>query len=339
MRTNKFANGSFLILLSLSMATSFIVISLLTKAFPLFTAKALYFCQQLISNTLFQIPHSLPNTLLLSLGMALLLGIASFLIQLGRTHLLVQRLLKKRINMPRKVEKIMIPLGLKDKVFLIEDNNLFSFCFGSFSPRIIITAALVSNLDKKELEAVFLHEKAHLQAFDPFKILLGKTFASMFFFLPIFSQLNKNMNATNEILADRFAVSYQQGTLYLRGALRKILSTPQVNLVTVPAISNSDYLEIRITRLVNPEVKHQSRISTLNILTSLSFFVLSWFLLQTPVNAFHMDSDMQPSNESSYYLCSTDNACAQECHHNAQTSTISNPQELFSSSSTQRKGF
>lgn len=55
-------------------------------------------------------------------------------------------------------------------------------------------------------------------------------------------------------------------------------------------------------------------------------WLLSWFLLQTPVNAFHTET----SHEASYFLCSADNACRQECNHNAQTSAVSSPNELFS---------
>ena len=305
MKINKY-NGSFLLLISLSLITGFIALALLTKTFPLFAAKKLYFCQQFASNTLFQIPHTLPNTLAIALGTAILLGASSFFIQLWKTQRLVKGLLIKHVAISKKTENMIVLLGLKNSVHLVEDTNLFSFCTGILSPSIIITTGLVSSLNDKELEAVFLHEKAHLQNHDPLKIILGKTISCVFFFLPIFSELNKNIAATNELLADRFAIKSQQDTAFLRGALKKILMEPQITFATVPAISNPDYLEIRIRRLVNPSVKYYIGVSWISFFSTAIFLFISLFLLQTPAYAFHMEHTTEPS----YVMCSSDNASA-----------------------------
>ena len=329
MRTHRL-NGSFLFLILLSLVTGFITLALFVKTLPLIASKALYFCQQFVSNTLFQIPHTLPNALVITLGTAILLGVLSFFIQLWKTQRLVKGLLIKHVTISKKTESMIVSLGLKNRVHLVKDTNVFSFCSGILSPSIIITTGLVSSLNDKELEAVFLHEKAHLQSHDPLKIILGKTISWVFFFLPIFSELNKNIVATNELLADRFVINSQQGTMYLRGALRKILITPQVTLATVPAIANPDYLEMRIHRLINPAAHYNNfGVSLRSILISVAFFVTSLFLLQTPVSAFSMEH----SKETSYFVCSSENSCSEQCEHNAQTSTISSPAHLFSSQS------
>lgn len=325
MRINRF-NGSFLSLVFLSIVTIFITLALFTKTLPILAAKTLYFCQQFISNTLFQIPHTIPNTLVLTLGIAVTLSTISFFIQLLKTQKLVKGLLLKRITITKRVEKVLTPLGLENKVYLIEDPNLFSFCFGIISPYIIITTGLVSSLADKELEAVLLHEQAHLQSRDPLKILFGKTISWMFFFLPIFRELNSNVNTTNEILADRFVITSQGNSSFLKSTLKKILTKPQIRFATVPAISNPDSLEIRIHRIVNPKVKGNFGVSIISILTSIVFFAASLLFLQVPVNAFQMEKESMPS----YFMCSSDNACRQECNHNAQTSTVSSPEDLFS---------
>ncbi len=316
-------NRSFLTLILFSLIAGFITFALFAKTLPLIASKTLYFCQQFISNTLLQIPKSFPNTIVFALGTALLVGTLSFLVQLWKTQKLVKGLLAKQVKMPRKVKSILVPLGLSNKVYVIKDENLFSFCFGILSPHIIITANLVNRLSNKELEAVFLHEQAHIQSHDPLKILFGKTMASTFFFLPIFSELNNTMNADNEILADKFVINAQQDTSYLRMALKKILSCQtQARFATVPAISNPDHLEARIYQLIHPTLPLGFGISLKSILTSLAFIVISWFFLQTPVSAFQMESHPETTTESSYFLCSSNNACLKQCHHN--------PEELFS---------
>lgn len=320
-------NGSFLILLFSSIIATALVLFLLMKTFPLFAAKALYFCQQSVSNTIFQIPHSFHYTFILILVAALALGALSFLIQLLKTHMLLHRLLNKKVNTPRRIQKILSPLGLENKLSLIKEDNLFSFCYGIFSPRIILTTALVSSLNDQELEAVLLHEKAHMQNLDPLKVLLGKTAASMFFFLPIFSELNKNMVATNELLADNFAIRAQNGTMFLRGALRKILSTPHLTFAAVPAISNSDHLEIRIKHLVNPSLSGKLPLSIMSITTSILFLVASWFILQSPVQAFQIEGEGEPA----YFVCSsTDSICQNQCGQTSYSLPVKTPNDLFS---------
>lgn len=317
-------NTAFLLLLSFGLITALVIIALLNKTFPLLTTNAIYFCQQFISSTLFKVPNLLPNTIMFALVPILSLGILSFLVQLYKTYNMQKRLSQKRVNFDNRLQNVVLYLGLLDKVYLIKDTNLFSFCSGIIKQRIIIATGLVASLSDKELEAVLLHEQAHLKNLDPIKVLLGKTLSSMFFFLPIFSELNKNMIATNEILADNWTIRAQNGSDFLRSAIRKIIATPQVSFATVPNIA-SDNLEIRIHRLVNPTFEHKFHLSQISILTSVLFVLLSWFFLQTPVNAFNLEHIEEPA----YFLCSTDNACRQECHHNAQKSPLSSPENLF----------
>lgn len=328
MSINAGLNKSFIAILFLSVVTGGILIALTTKIFPLFAAKTIYFCQQFLSNAIFPLPKSLPNSILFGFSLILALGLLSFFIQFIKTRGLIKGLLIKSVNPHKKVKEVIDSLFLTDKVYLVRDNNLFSFCFGTLSPRIIITTALINSLTGKELEAVLLHEQAHLKNYDPFKMLLGKTVASMFFFLPIFSELYKNMKGTNEILADHFVITSQKETTFLKEALRKILEHPQIRIATVPAIANPDSLEIRVHKLVNPSLNYSFRISLLNIVTSATFFIMSWFILQTPVSAFQMEHSM--SMDPSYFVCSTDNACNQKCQENAKT-TITTPEHLFSS--------
>lgn len=318
-------NYSFYVLTFSALAVSSIVIALLYKVSPLFTSKVLFLCQKFISDVMFELPRSLPNAFILAIGVVLGTGILSFILQLGRTHLLLRKLLINRVDIPEGLDKVIATLGLTNKVILVNDNNLFSFCCGIFSPHIVITTGLVKSLTDRELEAVLLHEQSHLVSRDPIKVLIGKTFSSMFFFLPIFRELHKNIEAVNELLADQWTINHQQKSTFLRGALKKILATPQVNLNFVSNVSGPDYFEIRIHRLVNPGIKHKFRLSLVSLVTTLLFFFTSWFLLQTPVSAFHMDS----MNNSSYFLCSVDQSCSEQCHSDIKQPTNYIPTKMF----------
>ncbi len=303
-------NYSFVCLTLSALVVSSIVIALLNKISPLFSSKTLFLCQKFISDVMFELPSSLPNVFISAIGVVLGIGLLSFLLQLCRTHLLLRKLLINKVNIPKGLVGVVATLGLTNKVILINNNNLFSFCCGVLSPQIVVTTGLVRSLTKKELEAVFLHEQSHLVSRDPIKVLIGKTFSSMFFFLPVFAELHKNIEAVNELLADQCTINYQQKSTFLRGALKKILATPQANMNFVSNISGPDFFEIRIHRLVNPGMKHKFRLSLVSLVTTFLFVFMSWFLLQTPVSAFHMDS----KSNSTYFLCSQDQSCTEQCH-------------------------
>lgn len=318
-------NYSYITLILLSLVAGAISIALLVKTYPLFSAKALYFCQQFISNTLFEIPHSLPEALITAVWIILSFGLISFFIQLIKTCRLLWEINPKKIPLTRNLQKTANSLNLGNSVLLIKDANLYSFCFGFLNPKIIITSGLVSQLSQRELEAVLLHEQAHLKNKDPLKILIGKAVASMYFFLPIFRELCQNMEATNELNADYWTAEAQKDTKFLRGALRKIIAQPQVAFATVPGISHPDHIEIRVHQLKNMRIKHKLTLSYSSIIGSLTFIVAGLFILQTPVNAFQTDD----ATQTSYFVCSVDHACREQCRHNANMSSVTKPEQLF----------
>ena len=318
-------NISFYALILSALTVSLVITTLLYKASPLFTSKTLFLCQKFISNIMLEIPRSLPNTLILAVGAVLGIGFLSFLIQLIKTRIFLRRLLIKKITISSDLAKTLVALNLTKKVILVKDKNLFSFCCGIFSPFIVVSTGLVKSLTDKELEAVLLHEQSHLISRDPIKVLIGKTFSSMFFFLPIFRELHKNIEAVNELLADQWTISHQQKSTFLRSALKKILAAPELKLATVSNASGPDYFEVRIHRLINPGTKCRFRPSLISLLTTFLFVLISWFLLQTPASAFHTDS----METSTYFLCSADQSCSEQCHTDTDKPTNYIPADLF----------
>lgn len=237
-----------------------------------------------------------------------LIGILSFLIQLYKTRVLWKRFAPQVIALPKRIQKIIAVLHLENRVHVVDDANLFSFCVGLLFPRVVISSGLVDSLSDKELEAVLLHEQAHIKSFDPLKMIFGQTVASVFFFLPIFGELNKDMITVNELLADNWTIQRQQTSTFIKGAMKKILATAHVSLAEVPAVSNPDSLEVRIYRLVNPNIKHTFYLSWASIITTIVFLVLGAFVVRTPVNAQR-----------------------EQCHNKAQMSPVASPENLFSS--------
>lgn len=325
-------NKSFRVLLFLGIAALFVNITLFAKTAPLFIADALYFCRQVLTSTFFQIPQSFFGIIALSLGAIIVLGLLSFFAQAYMTKRLIKELLKKKAPLPRRVKECVDSLGLTNSVYLIWDTHIFSFCYGLITPRILLTTALVSRLRGDELHAVLLHEKAHLLNRDPLKQLLGKAIATMFFFLPIFSQLHRFMNAANEIVADTFVLQSQGTTTHLRNALRKIIATPPHGISQFPGIANPTDLEIRVYSLITPTYIHHFRPSFLSIVTSMLFFAISFFVLQAPVNAIQPNPAQAPAS----MVCPTTIRCSKQCSTASKAESGHSSQELYTPASQYR---
>lgn len=304
--TKRKIHTGFLFFLCSAIAGGMLIATLVIKFSPFLSSEISNFCHLLNLTPLRIPPSNLADFVVLTAGVILLIGILSFSIQIYKTHRLLQRFASDSLRLPRKIRTLVLSLGIEDRVKLIKNHNLFSFCTGIFSSRIFITSGLVNTLTEKELEAVLLHEQAHLNHHDPFKTILTKTIQSVFFFLPLFSEIRKHMSTTSEILADSFAVSYQNNPMYLRKAIKKILSAQSIHYDHVSAIADPDYLEIRIHTLLNPAHRYRFKASIKGILSMTLFIVLCIMLLRTPTKAF----SSSPSASSG---CNVQYECIYHC--------------------------
>lgn len=312
-------NTFFLLLIISSLVVTFILTLLPKKAFAILNRDSLSCMGTTISSS--------PFSTLFFLGAGVLLGVGflSALIQIIKTQLFLNSLLKKKVNPPSNLIKIFQKLNIKDKVVLVKDKNLFSFCTGFVFPFIVISTSLVKSLTDKELEAVLLHEQSHLLNKDPLKVFIGKTLSSMFFFLPIFTDLHKNAEGVSEFLADQWTIKYQKKSEFLKNALKKVLTNSSENLKLVSNASSPDYFEIRIHRLVNPETKYRLKISLFSFITTFLFITASVLLLNTPADA-HMQN---PVGETSAKECLEDQSCQKDCHPQIKQNTDYIPAQLI----------
>ncbi|MBI2019215.1 M48 family metalloprotease [Candidatus Daviesbacteria bacterium] len=302
----KKVNTFFLILVISALVVTFILTLIPKKTFALFDEKNL----SCMGPALFSSPF--PTIFLLGAGTLLGIGLLSALIQIIKTQLFLNNLLSKKMPPSSDLKKIFQNVGINNKVVVIKDKNLFSFCAGFVFPFIVISTSLIKSLTKKELEAVLLHEQSHLLNRDPLKVFIGKTLSSMFFFLPIFKELHKNAESSAEFLADQWTIKYQKKSGYLRKALKKVLSKPSENLGLVSNASNPDYFEIRIHRLVNPNLKLKKRFSFFSVATTSIFIIVSFVMLNAPAKADHMQKqDLQTA-------CIENQSCQKQCHPSKQ---------------------
>lgn len=112
--------------------------------------------------------------LLIMLPVAVLLGVDSLARQWWATRLLlpVRGASQPRVQLKRVV-RLAEHLRLANRVDVVRSEQPYAYCYGLLRPRICLSTGLVHLLDDEELEAVLLHERYHLQNYDPLKIVLA----------------------------------------------------------------------------------------------------------------------------------------------------------------------
>ena len=118
---------------------------------------------------------SIPYFFLWALGSLIVaIGLASLFYQVLATLKFKRELLAKKIVPSLKTAELFKKTGLQNKVYVISDSKIFSFCLGFISPKIYLSSAVLTKLNLAETEAVLLHEKYHLEHRDPLKILISQ---------------------------------------------------------------------------------------------------------------------------------------------------------------------
>jgi len=106
------------------------------------------------------------------------------------------------------------------KVYAVEDIRPCAYSITNIQPSIFVTVGLCELLDKKEMEAVMLHELYHVKqktSFWKFSINMLKIFSPLSSFITTDDAIDKE-----ELDADHFAISMQGTKRFLKAAKGKV---------------------------------------------------------------------------------------------------------------------
>ena len=139
--------------------------------------------------------------------------------------------------------------GLAGRIDLVDDPEPFSFTFGVFAPRVVVSRGLLAALEPEALDAVLQHECYHVRNRDTVKMIVARAMPRAFFFLPALGHLRGRYVAGRELAADRRAVR-RVGRRPLVSALYQVLDEPAVSTFgAAAALGGSEFLELRIQQL------------------------------------------------------------------------------------------
>ncbi len=124
----------------------------------------------------------------------------------------------------RFAKRHAVTLAIKQpKLYILNTAAPVAFSFSLLTPKIFLSAGLFDILSRKELEAVVLHELAHIKNGASIMRLSGHVARLLSPFARLANFLGGSAIAEDELAADSFAVNVQGTNLHLEAAKRKII--------------------------------------------------------------------------------------------------------------------
>lgn len=130
------------------------------------------------------------------------------------------------VPVPERLGATAQRLGLARALVVFEAPVATAFTAGLIRPRVFVSTAALDLLTTDEIEAVLLHERAHMQHSDPLRMTLARLIASLLFFLPLADELRCRFETAKELEADRAVLEAQRRVAPLAGALVRLGSAP-----------------------------------------------------------------------------------------------------------------
>ncbi|TKH45713.1 peptidase M56 [Paenibacillus terrae] len=159
-----------------------------------------------------------------------------------------------------------------DRIWVIDYAKPAAFTMGLWKPRIVLSSALLSLLDKHEEEAVLYHEAYHMKHYDPLKTWLLQMCATLLFYLPVLRHITNHYKIAREILADNEAIKRTGSPMGIGSALLKLLRMTPANAHLVNFAACSSFAETsinyRISRILDPQQEPVIRLPWRSIMLS-----------------------------------------------------------------------
>jgi hypothetical protein len=182
----------------------------------------------------------LPTTaVLLLLLVGAIAGLVSAVRQVSATRRLCEHVARNRLSLA----------GAPAGVEVVDHDAPFAFTFGLGEPRVAVSRGLLDHLSREEVEAVVTHERYHVRARDPLKLVVARTAARTCFFLPAIRPLVHRYLTGRELAADRRSLRNGDRSA-LAGALFKVTAGPAWGeLATAAAMAGPELLAVRVDQL------------------------------------------------------------------------------------------
>ncbi|HEY8286016.1 MAG TPA: M56 family metallopeptidase [Chloroflexota bacterium] len=178
--------------------------------------------------------------------------------------------------------------GLAGKVEIIDSRAPLALCRGLWRTRVWLSTGTLSLLTPSELLAVLRHERAHLVRRHPLQLLIARSAAAAFPFLPAIRELAAALPRTQELAADRAVIHAGERHALGRALLRMVDSLGDAPVAPL-ALGMTGALNARLDQLAGDAppptmVSRQALVRTCVVLASgLGLLVMGTLAAGTPL--------------------------------------------------------
>ncbi len=110
----------------------------------------------------------------------------------------------------------------RPRVLLCSSHQALALTYGLFRPTVLLSTWMIEQMDRRELEAVLIHEFEHIAQHDYLIVWLATVLRDAFFYLPTSRVAYRQLHAEKELACDDLVVGATQRPLALASALTKV---------------------------------------------------------------------------------------------------------------------
>jgi beta-lactamase regulating signal transducer with metallopeptidase domain len=141
-------------------------------------------------------------------------------------------------------------LGIKSNVKIFLSEKITSpLTIGFLKPIILVPLASINYLSVTQMEAVLLHELAHIKRMDYLLNLLLSIIEIMLFFNPFTKAISKHIQSERENSCDDWVLQFKYNPTTYAEALLKVAVANTPSTITMHAVSNKNSLLQRVRRM------------------------------------------------------------------------------------------
>ncbi len=201
-----------------------------------------------------------------------LVGVTFCLIRLGLSHARIKRIVRDAKPAPEFGGGVMI-----------SDDVAIPVAAGFFAPVVIIPTKVLAMLERRDVESIVQHERAHIARMDILGNLIQRVIEAFLFFNPWAYVIGRQLIKEREAACDDWAVQTTGEPDRYASCLAKLAQGAQhtrTPLLTPSAIGSRRMLVGRIARLLNGKAT-QLKVNYFVLAASVMAFTILAVLLQT----------------------------------------------------------
>ncbi len=155
------------------------------------------------------------------------------------------------------VTRIAEQLGISRKIQVyLSDVITTPLTIGFFRPVILVPLASINHLSTEQMEAVLLHELAHIRRYDYLINILLSVAEIGLFFNPFTQMISRQIKKERENSCDDWVLQYQYNATTYAEALLRIACLQATPALAMTATSKKNDLLIRVKRMIDKKENH-----------------------------------------------------------------------------------